>query len=438
MQNENPRPAVLLPKMEKVNLAEKFAAFTEHWRPKIVGELNGQEVKVVKFQGVFPWHHHESEDELFLVWRGRMRIEVPRPDSRVERGRIPRRAARLRSIARRQTRKRRSCFSSRRRRATPGARRSRSSPRRREFGSKIHCTILFAISFCRTCVARISSMASTECPGPLPTREIHGVFDLRHRRTDGGAARCGKLLPNEIDLLSRRHGSRPVWRKSAAHVERYSLEIAELLLGRKLQDDRRRLQYRFGARPAPTRGDDSVPVIGVIRPGAEAAVAATRNGHIGVIGTRATIKSGAYERAIRALDDDVQVTARACPLFVPLIEEGWLESEITDRVIRQYLTRWSKMGSIRWSRLHPLSPFCGGDRTVSGRAGDLGSIPHKTARRRWRDCLKGENLTQPLRSGGELTVALTDPPDAFLEVALEALQLDIGTVQLRAVLHSAR
>ena len=61
--------------MEKVNLAEKFAAFTEHWRPKIVGELNGQEVKVVKFAGVFPWHRHEREDELFFVWRGRMRIE---------------------------------------------------------------------------------------------------------------------------------------------------------------------------------------------------------------------------------------------------------------------------------------------------------------------------------------------------------------------------
>ena len=61
--------------MKKVNLEQKFAAFTDHWRPKIVGELNGQEVKIVKFQGVFPWHHHESEDELFLVWRGRMRIE---------------------------------------------------------------------------------------------------------------------------------------------------------------------------------------------------------------------------------------------------------------------------------------------------------------------------------------------------------------------------
>jgi mannose-6-phosphate isomerase-like protein (cupin superfamily) len=62
--------------MEKVILAEKFASFSEHWRPKIVGELNGQEVKVVKFKGEFLWHHHEEADEMFLVWRGRMRVEL--------------------------------------------------------------------------------------------------------------------------------------------------------------------------------------------------------------------------------------------------------------------------------------------------------------------------------------------------------------------------
>jgi len=61
--------------MEKATLAEKFASFTEHWRPKIVGELNGQEVKVVKFKGEFVWHQHEDADEMFLVWTGRMRVE---------------------------------------------------------------------------------------------------------------------------------------------------------------------------------------------------------------------------------------------------------------------------------------------------------------------------------------------------------------------------
>ena len=61
--------------MTKVNLTEKFAAFSEHWRPKIVAELNGQEVKLAKFKGEFVWHRHEKEDEMFLVWRGRMRVE---------------------------------------------------------------------------------------------------------------------------------------------------------------------------------------------------------------------------------------------------------------------------------------------------------------------------------------------------------------------------
>jgi mannose-6-phosphate isomerase-like protein (cupin superfamily) len=58
-----------------VDLASKFALIREHWRPKVVGELNGQEVKLVKFKGEFVWHSHASEDELFLVWRGRFRIE---------------------------------------------------------------------------------------------------------------------------------------------------------------------------------------------------------------------------------------------------------------------------------------------------------------------------------------------------------------------------
>lgn len=61
--------------MEAVDIARKFALFSEHWRPKLVAELNGQEVKLVKLQGVFPWHHHEMADEMFLVWRGRFRVE---------------------------------------------------------------------------------------------------------------------------------------------------------------------------------------------------------------------------------------------------------------------------------------------------------------------------------------------------------------------------
>lgn len=53
--------------VEKVNVSEKFGCFAEHWKPKVVGELNGQMVKLVKFQGRFVWHHHDHEDEMFLV-----------------------------------------------------------------------------------------------------------------------------------------------------------------------------------------------------------------------------------------------------------------------------------------------------------------------------------------------------------------------------------
>jgi mannose-6-phosphate isomerase-like protein (cupin superfamily) len=61
--------------MKKASLGEKFESIHEHWRPKVIAELNGQEVKLVKFRGVFPWHHHEQEDEMFLVWRGQISIE---------------------------------------------------------------------------------------------------------------------------------------------------------------------------------------------------------------------------------------------------------------------------------------------------------------------------------------------------------------------------
>ena len=61
--------------MDKVNLAEKLARIRDQWQPRIVGELNGQQVKLVKFQGPFVWHHHDAEDELFYVVRGRFRME---------------------------------------------------------------------------------------------------------------------------------------------------------------------------------------------------------------------------------------------------------------------------------------------------------------------------------------------------------------------------
>ena len=72
--------------LEKVNLKEKFSLFDGHWEPKVVGELNGQHVKLVKLLGEFVWHHHDDEDELFLVVKGRFRMEYRDREEWVEEG----------------------------------------------------------------------------------------------------------------------------------------------------------------------------------------------------------------------------------------------------------------------------------------------------------------------------------------------------------------
>ncbi len=61
--------------MTAIDLADKFAAFSDHWRPRVAAQLNGQDVRLVKVQGVFPWHSHADADEMFLVWKGRFRVE---------------------------------------------------------------------------------------------------------------------------------------------------------------------------------------------------------------------------------------------------------------------------------------------------------------------------------------------------------------------------
>jgi glutamate racemase len=92
------------------------------------------------------------------------------------------------------------------------------------------------------------------------------------------------------------------------------------------------------------RKEFSIPVIGVIEPGARAAVQHSKEGRIGVIGTEATIRSGAYQRVLSHLLPDAKIFAKPCPLFVPLVEEGWIHSDIAKAVIREYLKSQKEHG----------------------------------------------------------------------------------------------
>ncbi|MEQ9617868.1 MAG: glutamate racemase [Deltaproteobacteria bacterium] len=87
-----------------------------------------------------------------------------------------------------------------------------------------------------------------------------------------------------------------------------------------------------------------IPVLGVIEPGAKKAAAATGTKNVGVIGTPSTIKSGAYKKAIQEISPDIKVHSSACPLFVPLADEGWTEGEITELIAEQYLEPFRQIG----------------------------------------------------------------------------------------------
>jgi glutamate racemase len=244
-----------------------------------------------------------------------------------------------------------------------------------------------------------------------------------------------EFLPNEKIRYLGDTARVPYGGKSAATVERYSLEITAMLLAENCKTIVVACNTASALALPRLEETIAVPVTGVIRPGAEAAVAATRNGHIGVIGTRATIRSGAYERAIRALNPELKVTALACPLFVPLIEEGWLEGEITDRVVRQYLQPMVEdgidtlvLGCTHYPLLREAIGKFLGDRV------HLVDSAENCARAVSR-LLKQKSLHAAPTAEGELAVALTDPPDVFLGVARRALRLEIGEVELKELTH---
>ena len=129
----------------------------------------------------------------------------------------------------------------------------------------------------------------------------------------------------------------PYGNKSPEGVTRFSREICSFLLAK----DVKAIVVACNTASAlalPALVDElPVPVVGVIESGARAAVAKTKSGRVGVIATASTVRSGAYAAAVRALAPGIEVVERACPLFVPLVEEGWIDHPVTRQVAHEYL-----------------------------------------------------------------------------------------------------
>jgi glutamate racemase len=136
----------------------------------------------------------------------------------------------------------------------------------------------------------------------------------------------------------------PYGTKSNEVIIRYSKENTEFLLAKGIKMLVVACNTSSAVALDAIASDTMVPVIGVIEPGARAAVKASRNGKIGVIGTEATIASGAYTRAIQRLGAKSEIYTRACPLLVPLAEEGWIDNEIAERTVAHYLESLKQSG----------------------------------------------------------------------------------------------
>jgi len=259
-----------------------------------------------------------------------------------------------------------------------------------------------------------------------------GVFDSGI----GGLTVVSELrraLPHEQVLYVGDTARVPYGGKSAETVTRYSREISDLLVAEGAKMIVVACNTASALAVPSIALDYPVPMIGVLEPGAAAAVKATRSGKIGVIGTKATIASEAYKKAIRRLNPELTVDAIACPLLVPLIEEGLLDDEITEAVLRRYLSPMLGegidtlvLGCTHYPLLkQAIRSICGPDISLVDSAENCALAV--------MELLKSNPSEESAASSPRLDILLTDSSEGFLPIAEKSLGLSIDSLAVRRV-----
>lgn len=235
-----------------------------------------------------------------------------------------------------------------------------------------------------------------------------------------------RLLPRESLIYLGDTARTPYGTKSADVVRRYSFENAEFLVEKGVKLIVVACNTSSAVAVEALRERYDVPVIGVIEPGASAAAATTRNGKVGVVATEATIGSGAYTRALRRLRSDLEVYTRACPLFVPLAEEGWVDNEPARDAAGLYL------GSLKRSGIDTLILGCTHypllRRVIAGVMGRrVRLIDSATATAAAvRDELDRSGRLRR-RGPGSTCFFVTDAPERFVKVGSRFLGADVDS-----------
>jgi glutamate racemase len=269
---------------------------------------------------------------------------------------------------------------------------------------------------------------SAVIPPSVGSNSPIGVFDSGI----GGLTVVRELtrqLPNESIIYFGDTARVPYGPKSPETVIRYSREITTFLRDQGVKAVVVACNTATAHALPTLREEFDLPIIGVIEPGSRAAARATRSGNVGVIGTQGTINSRAYERAIAAELPSAQITVRACPLFVPLIEEGWLESEATHLIAIEYLAAFvdAKIDTLVLGCTHyPLIKRAIGE--VVGRQVRLIDSAEETAAET-AETLRAHSLADEDGAQPSYRFIASDIPDQFLRVGQRFLGTPIERVE---------
>lgn len=237
-----------------------------------------------------------------------------------------------------------------------------------------------------------------------------------------------QLLPHESFIYVGDTARVPYGSKSPEAVRRFSLEIARFFRRKGVKMMVTACNTASALALPDLRAFMPVPVIGVIEPGARAALASTRTGRVGIIGTEATVRSQAYDHAIRRLDKRVRVFSRSCPLFVPLVEEGWMRHDITRRVAGLYLKPLLKykvdalvLGCTHYPLLKPTL------RRVAGKV-ELIDSAEETAKA-VRSRLEQDGILLHGRRRGRVSYFSSDDPEKFARLGARFMGRVLANVQ---------
>lgn len=246
-----------------------------------------------------------------------------------------------------------------------------------------------------------------------------GVFDSGV----GGltvAAALLRRLPRESIVYLGDTARLPYGTKSPETVARYTRRNLDFLLSRGVKAVV--VACNTASALALDRLEPVVPTWGVIESGAATAAAAARQGPVGVLATESTVRSGAYEAAIHRLRDELEVVARSCPLFVPLVEEGWADDPVTEQIARRYLEPLLERGVdtlvLGCTHYPVLAPTLG---RIAGDAVRLVDSAEEIARVVERELADlGLERREPV-DGARVELCVTDAAERFQRIATELL-----------------